>query len=499
MEKRCLAVDIGSSNGKVILSQLSDDKRIITEEVGRFITPKMYSNGHLSINIYGIYEEICRILTKLGRKNVCIESIGVDTWASDFGLIDTAGNLIGLPVFYRDKRTNGIPEKIEQTISYHDLYYLSTQRRMQDSTLSQMLGALSENAHYFDGTDKMMCIGDLLMYMFGGKVSSEISVASYTQMFSMRKKQWENEIFDLFNIPKHIQPPITNAGDVLGQIGKTQADFIGINQFSVITPAVHDTASAITAVPVKDEKNWACIATGSWYLVSMEMEHPADLEMSYKYNLSNTGLSFGNTLVKKNVCAMWLIQECKRNWEKMGIVLDYSTIAEKAQKAEPFYAFIDTDDTSFYNPDNMIDSVITYLETTGQKAVKKDDIGQISRIIYESIAYKCRYSLQCLKKATRKKVDTLFVIGGTSGVDFLNDLLASACNSEIIAGAQEATAIGNSLLQMYGFGAVSGLDELRGIVRNTYPTKKYYPRNDEAWNRHYNEFLQICRLEACND
>ena len=340
MEQHYVALDMGSSNGKIVSAYLDKEKKLIMREVGRFPTPRIWINVHVRTDIYGVYKEVCNALSRLSINGMKIKSFGADSWSSDFGLITPEGELLGLPIFYRDKWTDGIPEEVEKFINYQELYTLTTQRRMRDATLCQLLALKKESPELLNNGNKLMCLGDILMYFFSGKVCSEISVASYSQLFSMKNMCWENQLFDLFGIPKGIQPRIVHAGEYLGKISAEQARVLGVNCFEVIAPPVHDTAAAGVAVPAKKEENWAYLATGSWYLVSMEIDKPADLFLSYRYNLSNTGLAFGNTLLKRNVCAMWLIQECRRSWLKSRPDCDYQMITALASHAKPFAGMI---------------------------------------------------------------------------------------------------------------------------------------------------------------
>lgn len=494
MTENYLAVDIGSSNGKIVCGNITQDNKLEMRVEGRLPTPKIWLNGHICLNIYSIYNWICNTLEKVGKIGP-IESLGVDSWVSDFGIVNAYGDVIGAPVFYRDGRTKGITKIIEEQIDYKELYRLTTQRKIPDSTLAQLLAVKRETPGLLQNGNQIMHLGDLLMFFFTGCVCSEISAASYSQMFSIKKRCWEDKVFDLFDIPKSIQPPVVSAGDMLGRITKKQAMRYGTNQFAVIAPAVHDTSSACTVVPADAKKNWACIATGSWYLVSMERNQVADCDLSCQYNLSNTALSFDKILLKRNVCAMWIIQECKRIWNRMGITCDYSEIAMLAQSEEGFCAFIDPDSECFYNPEDMPEAIIQYLRNTHQKVCSIEDIGQIARIVYESIAYKCRYSLETLEVTTNQKIDAIYVIGGVSRVSFLNEMLASAMNVEVVAGLEEATAVGNLLIQAHGAGRIQGIEEIRQVVRNTFEFKSFFPKDWEKWSRHYDEFLEICGLD----
>lgn len=495
MAEKYVAVDVGSSNGKIYTGELIHDRTLDIQEVGRFETPRMMYQNHLCINVYGIYEQVLKVLTELGRAGVKIRSLGVDTWASDFGIIDEQGIVQGIPVFYRDTRTEHTMEYVEEKIGYRRLYELTTQRKLKDTTLHQLIALLRENPEALGAGKKILFLGDLLMYLLSGNPVSEISAASYSQMFSMRKENWEDEVFDVFGVPKSAQPKVVPAGTRLGLVEQSIADWCGTNRFQIVAPAVHDTSSAGVVVPVDERKNWAFIATGTWFLVSMELPEPADNEMSYRYNLSNTALAFGKTLCKRNVMAMWLIQECRRKWNEMGMDLSFPEIVERAVASKPFAGVVDTECNAFFNPQDMPREIVKYLSDTGQGCFAETDVGQIARIIYESVALKCAYALEALKKTTGRQVDTLYIIGGANAVTVLNQYIANVTNTEVITGAKEASCAGNILLQAYGMGEVESEEEIREISRNTFPQTHYYPEDTEIWKEQYIRFCEICRLE----
>lgn len=495
MAGKYIAVDVGSSNGKIYAGEITKKRTLDIQEIGRFETPRTMYQNHLCINVYGIYDQILKVLSKLGRAGVSIRSLGVDTWSSDFGIVDRKGVVQGLPVFYRDKRTEHTMEYVEEKIGYRRLYELTTQRKLEDTTLHQLIALMRENPEALAGGKKILFLGDLLMYMLSGNPVSELSVASYSQVFSMKKEGWEDEVFEVFGIPKSIQPKVTGAGTRLGLVQESVARWCGTNRFEIVAPAVHDTSSAGVVVPADNRKNWAFIATGTWFLVSMELDWAADNELSYRYNLSNTGLAFGKTLCKRNVMAMWLIQECRRKWNEMGMNLSFPEILQRASEARPFAAVVDTDYKTFFNPEDMPQMIVDYLRNTGQGEFEKTDVGQIARIVYESVALKCAYALETLKKATGKNVDTLYIIGGASAVTILNQYIANVTDTEVITGAKEASSAGNILLQAYGMGEVASEEEIREIARNTFPQTHYYPEETAVWRKQYARFCNICRPE----
>lgn len=490
-----LAVDIGSSNGKMVLVTIEENGTLHTREVGRFATPRTYLSKHLCTNSYRIYDEICVCLRRLAQDGIEVESLGIDSWSSDYGLVSDRGQAMGLPVFYRDSRTNGMPEEVEKVVSYEELYPLTTQRRMQDSTLCQLVAQKREDSQVLENGTKMMFLADLIMFYFTGRICSEVTLASYSQLFSMEKMAWENRVFDLFGLPRSLQPEVVPAGEKLGRVDGDMAARLGTAPFDVVAPAGHDTSCAVAAIPAKESENWAFISTGTWFLVGMEMEKPKNLPLCYRYNCSNTALAFGKNMCKRNIMAMWLFQRCKIAWEQMGIMDSYREIDEKAEKAEPFFAMLDTEYSKFYNPEDMPREIVDYLNETGQIAVEKTDVGQMARIMHEAIAMKSAYAISCMEKIAEKPFDVIYLVGGVSGAEILCQMIASACGKKVAAGVQEASSIGNGLLQAYGCGEVKSNQGIREMVAASYPLKIYEPQDTELWREKYEQYCKFCGLQ----
>lgn len=489
-----LAVDVGSSNGKLVLSEWTPEGRLRCREIGRFATPRTWLGGHICIDTYRIYDEICACLGRLAAEGVYIDSLGVDSWSSDYGIVTPEGQQLGLPIFYRDYRTYGMPEEVEKVISYAELYPLTTQRRMQDSSLCQLLAHRREMPGSLENGNQILFLADLIMFYFTGRRCSEMTLASYSQLYSMEKMRWEDRVFDLFGLPKSLQSEIVHPCQKLGMVSGRAAAQLGTKPFAVVAPAGHDTSSAVAAVPAVEGRNWAFIATGTWFLVGMELDAPMNLPLGYRFNCSNTGLAFHRTMLKRNVMAMWLFQRCKAEWERMGIRDSYAEMDEKAAKARPFYAMLDTECVDFYNPDDMLRAIADYLRKTDQPAVGKDDVGQIARIMHEAIALKCAYSIACLEKITGQTLDVIYLVGGVSGTDILCRMVASACGKEVAAGVPEASSVGNCLLQACGCGEIGSESEIRAIVARNYPLRRYYPRDAESWREQYARYCAFCGL-----
>lgn len=495
-----LIVDIGSGSVKIYLAGLDEEKKLTMEEVDRFETVRTNFQGHIVTNIFSIYDRICKVIRKLERREIRIDAMGIDSWCSDYGIIDMDNGSVTLPVFYRDPRTDGYSERVEGIMDYREVYRLTTQRRIENSTLCQLLAYRDEYPKGLDGNKKIMFIGDLLMYLFTGNLCSERSVASYSQLYSTKKEDWEEKILKRFGIPRSLMPPVVPAGTVLGSMRSSLRSSLGTGEVQVVAPAVHDTSSAAAAVPARKGENWAFLATGSWFLMSMETEQVYCNEAAYQYQLTSTGLAFGKVLLKKNITAMWLLQECKKRWDEDGVLeyskrYNYEEIVKMAEKAEAFAGMIDTEYEGFAHPADMVETIQMYMAHTGQKIPEYYDVGQITRIIYESITMQSRRALKMLEEATGKKIEVLYVIGGANRVSLLNQFLADALKLPVRIGPSEATAVGNALLQAYGMGQVESEEEIRGIVRNFEEIKEYEPKEKDVWDREYERYLEFLGKE----
>lgn len=494
-----LVVDLGSSNGKIYLAELKENQTMVLEETDRFEMKRSIYQGHLCTDVFAVYDLICESIKRLTAEGRQIDTIGIDSWSSDYSLIDRDSGMIGMPVFYRDERTDGMEEEVEKVLDYREIYRLTTQRRLKSSTLCQLLAYKKEYPQGLSGNKKLLFLGDLLMYFFTGNLCSEVSVASYSQLFNMDKENWEKEMFERFQIPAAICPPVVRAGTRLGKVRQPLLEDLGLKDTEIITPAVHDTSSAAVAVPALPGEKFAFLATGSWFLMSMEVVQTADLAKSCEYGLSNTGLAFGKVLLKKNITAMWLVQECRRQWEQMGLKFSYPQLARLAGEAEAFQGMVDTEDESFYHPEYMVTAVCRYLSRTGQKVPDETDAGQIIRIIYESIVMQSKRALLMLEDTTAVRADVLYVIGGASRVALMNQFLSDATGLPVRTGPAEASAVGNALLQAYGAGLVWSEDEMREIVRNTFDIEEYRPKNHEIWSGQYERYMQLCMFGEKED
>ncbi len=495
-EKRYLAFDFGAESGRAIVGTI-EDKKLKMEEIHRFPTKSMFVYGTRRWNIYRLYEEIIKGLTEyVNRFGNELESLGIDTWGVDYGFLSKDGKLLELPYQYRDTRTSGTDKILDEVMGNPEIYDITGIQFMTINTLNQMVAVKRKDPDILKKADQMLFIGDVLHYLLCGKMAAEFTVASTSQMLDAVDKDWSYEIFDAFGFPDKIKPKIIFAGDVLGYLDKGIAKEVGLkNAVRIVVPAVHDTASAATSVPAKGD-DWAYISSGTWCMVGLETDAPVINDASYEMNISNSGGSLGKNLFLKNVMGLWIIQQCKKAWNRTQPELDYPEIVEKAMAAAPFAGFIDPDDDLFFAPADNIEAVENYFEKTGQAGIDTKDIGTVARIVYESLAFKYRYVVDRLKATTKKDVNVLHIIGGGVKNKLLNQFTANALGIKVITGPVEATATGNLLLQAYGCGAIGSLDEIRQVVRNSNDFDTYVPEASfsDRWEAAYLEFKKTCRL-----
>ena len=488
---RHFAVDLGAESGRCVVGILQNGQ-LALDELCRFPTKALNLQGGLHWNIYRFYEEIITGLSLYVQKyGPELDSIGVDTWGVDFGLLDQDGQLLGLPFCYRDLRNEGTEEILAAGLGKDRIYELTGIQFLSINTLNQLAGAAARKDTQLDKAASMLFIPDLLHFLLGARKCCEFTDASISQLVNIHNKNWDDEIFNSFDIPVNMQEPICFAGDQIGSISDDIAAQTGLRQgIPIIAPAVHDTASAAAAIPASGE-NWGYISSGTWSLVGLELDKPVINEKSFSMNISNSGAAFGKSLFLKNVMGLWIIQQCKAAWCITHPDLTYPMIEDLAARAPAHQAFIDPDQSCFFHIGDMPQKICSYLEDSHQGSFDLSDIGSISRIIFESLALKYRYVLEQISQVTDKKIDVLHIVGGGCKNLLLNQFTADAMQIPVLAGPSECTAMGNLLIQAYGCGLLTSHDEIRTVVRNSENIKQFDPQDGTAWECANKRFLEI--------
>jgi rhamnulokinase len=485
-----VAFDLGAESGRAVLGGL-DGERLVLEEKHRFANPTGRMNGTFHWNLLGQWEELKLGLRKCaieGGNRRAIESVGVDTWGVDFGLLAPNGDILGNPAHYRDRRTEGVMEKVFQRVSKQNIFEITGIQFMPLNTLYQLVALKASHSSLLAAAETMLFMPDLFNYLFTGKRQTEFSIATTSQMFNPRKRAWAEDLLAELELPRKILPTIVPSGSVVGPMRKDVAAECRVGAIPVIAPGTHDTASAVAAVPAHGD-DWCYISSGTWSLMGVELNAPIINEKALRYEYTNEGGVAGKIRFLKNITGLWLVQECRRAFAQEGRDYEYGELAKLAEQAEPFRSVIDPDHTPFRSPGDIPKKIDRFCAATQQRPPTTP--GEFVRTCLESLAITYRRTLAGLEDVLGKKIKTIHIVGGGSRNELLNQMTADACARTVIAGPSEATSIGNILVQAMAMGRVKSLDQARSIVRHSFDVKRYDPRDTKAWDMAYDRYLDV--------
>lgn len=486
MTKRVLAFDFGASSGRAIIGCFDGDK-ITLEEVHRFSNDPVSVGGTVYWDVLRLFYEIKQGIIK-AKIAGGFDSIGIDTWGVDFGLIDSEGKLMENPVHYRDARTVGLVDEAFKTMPKEKLYGITGIQFMELNTLFQLISLKKYRPWMLERADKMLFMPDLFGYMLTGKMCAEYSIASTSQLIDLDKKTWSKEILDAFGIKESVFAPLVQPGTVLGELSKEVCEECGVDPVPVISVCGHDTQSAITSVPCEDG-DFAFLSSGTWSLFGTELDKPIVNETSMNINITNEGGFDGSTGFLKNIIGLWLIQESRRQWKREGKEYSYADLEKLALAAEPFKCFIDPDAPEFVPHGNIPERVREFCRKTGQYV--PETVGEIMRCIYESLAMKYRLTFEKLRECTERDYPVIHVIGGGTKDDLLCQMTANSCDRTVKAGPIEATVMGNVAVQLMSDGSVKNIGQARKIVADSSELKTFEPKDTDKWAGAYEDFLKV--------
>lgn len=486
MAKNVLAFDFGASSGRAIIGTYEESK-ISLKEVHRFPNDPVSVCGTLYWDVLRLLHEIKQGILKAHHEGD-FDSIGIDTWGVDFGLIDKDGRLLENPVHYRDARTDNIPDEVFKIISKEDLYMRTGCQIANLNTIFQLYYLAKYRPELLQRADKMLLIPDLLTYFLTNEKTVEYTHASTTQLLNPETKDWDFELIEMLGIPKHIFPKIVMPGEAKGMLSEEICNELGVKSVPVVAIGSHDTASAVLAVPTEKE-DFIYVSCGTWSLFGTETAVPYKNEKSAKYNLTNEGGFGGKIRFLKNIMGLWLIQEARRQWIREGQELSYADLENAAIAEKEFVSFIDPDYEAFSKPGNMPQFVKDYCKKTNQPV--PENCGQVMRAIYESLALKYRKTFAEVKDVTGKNYEVIHIVGGGTKDKFLCQMAADACNTTVIAGPIEATALGNVAAQLIASGDISDMWKAREIIRNSDETKVFVPKNPEDWDEAFDKYIKV--------
>lgn len=486
--KKVLAFDFGASSGRAIIGSF-DGEKITLKEVHRFTNDPVDLGGTLYWDVLRLFYEIKQGIVK-AKIAGGFDSIGIDTWGVDFGLIDKNGRLLENPVHYRDKRTSGLVEESFKSVPRQKMYDITGIQFMELNTLFQLISLKKQRPEMLERADKMLFMPDLFAYFLTGKMCSEYSIASTSQLIDINTRSWSKELLDAFGIKESLFAPLTEPGTQLGNLSKEICEECGVESVPVISVCGHDTQSAITAVPC-ESGDFAFLSSGTWSLFGTELQKPIVNETSLKINITNEGGFGGTTGFLKNIIGLWLIQESRRQWQREGKDYSYADLEKLALSEEPFKCFIDPDAPEFVPQGNIPDRVREFCRKTGQYV--PESVGEIMRCIYESLAMKYRMTFEKLCECTGKDYPVIHVIGGGTKDGLLCRMTASSCGKTVKAGPIEATVMGNVAVQLMSDGTIGSISEARKAVAASESLKTYEPENTDEWIKAYESFVKIAK------
>ncbi len=480
-----LGFDFGASSGRAMLGRM-EDGRIRLEEIHRFSNDPVMLAGRMVWDLPRLIFEMKRALTKVGQMKVKISGIGIDTWGVDFGLLDANGHLISLPVHYRDARNARAAEHALKIMPQKELFAHTGIAYNSFNTVFQLYAMKEEDDPALSSAKQLLFMPDLLAYCLTGSVGTEYTIASTSQLLSSGTGQWCREIFDRLGQPIDLMGSVEAPGALRGMLLNDIAGECGIVPVPVYAVAGHDTASAVAAVPAKD-RDFAYLSSGTWSLLGVETDEPILTENVLNANYTNEGGADGRIRLLKNIMGLWIQQECKRTWDREGEVLDFAEYSHLASQERPLSALIDVDDPIFLPPGDMPARAQSYCERSGQAV--PETRAQITRVVCEGLALKYRWAVERLvKDILGRRVSEMYVVGGGSRNQLLNQMTADALNRPVIAGPSEATVIGNLLMQAKAAGAVS---DIRAVVEASFPTQTLHPEDVSAWDDAYARYLDL--------
>jgi rhamnulokinase len=478
-----LAIDLGAESGRAVAGIL-EKKRLFLEEIHRFPTGMIQLDGHFYWNIFRFYEEIIQgINICKNKEQIKPESIAIDSWGVDFGLFGEDGRLIRIPYAYRDPQaTEGRDHFINNIISARQLYDYTGIAIQPFNSVFHLHAQKMKGDFAIQHAKKLLFIPDILNYFLTGKMLTEFSFATTSQLYNPLKGTWEQKIFEKLGVDISIMNDIIKPGQNIGMLRADLARQAVVDPFPVTAVCSHDTGSAIVAVPAEGE-DFAYISSGTWSLMGIEINEPIINRTSFENNFTNEGGADGTFRFLKNIMGLWLLQECRKSWSKTGYQVSYTDLVETAKTASAFKTFIDPDYPGFYNPVDMPSEIDNYCTSTMQES--PETVGEYVRTILEGLAFKYRFVLDQLREINVKKINRIHIIGGGSKNKVLCQYTANVTGLKVITGPAEGTAAGNVLMQAKALGYLESLYDIREVVKNSFEFETYKPERTDEWNSAY--------------
>jgi rhamnulokinase len=483
------AVDLGATSGRTILGMIKSGS-IELREINRFSNKIIEANGHFYWDFLGLYQSILEGLKIVAEENIEIQSIGIDTWGVDFVCFDNNGEVLGNPYSYRDPHTDDAQQNFFKIVSRDQVYQSTGIQFMNFNSLFQLSAMKSHNSAILPVADKILFMPDALSYMLTGKMVTEYTIASTSQMLDAKAKNFDPILLKALGLKESNFGKFVFPGETIGILSESVQKQTGLGAVPVIAVAGHDTGSAVAAVPAQG-KNFAYLSSGTWSLMGIETDAPIITDESFGLNFTNEGGIEGTIRFLKNICGMWLLEKCRLEWGTMSDENSYPQLIADAKATDGFISFINPDAADFANPISMVKAIQYYCEKTNQVVPRTKS--EITRCIFESLAFRYRQVLESLRSFATFPIENLHVIGGGSKNAMLNQFTANALGIPVIAGPMEATAIGNVMVQAKSIGLYSDIQSMRNSINDSIELTEYKPENTEEWNLYYQRFISVTK------
>lgn len=463
------AVDLGATSGRVITGRVGAQRLEITE-VHRFANVPVQLPDGLHWDVLGLYREVLAGLRAAAEHEPV--SVGVDSWAVDFGLLDRDGALLGNPHHYRDPRGARAMAEVSERVDPRELYRISGLQQLPINTIYQL--SAHRGSSVLDSAETLLLLPDLFAYWLTGELGAEATNASTTGLYDARHRCWSTELLRQLDLPQRIFPPLRNPGSAAGKLRSHVSRAADLpDDFPVTAVASHDTASAVAAVPASEQR-FGFISCGTWSLAGLELDAPVLTEESWRARFTNELGVDGTVRYLRNLTGLWLLEECLRSWRRD----DREQLLAEATEQEPFAALVDAGDEMFLAPPDMPTAIAEFCRSTGQRPPATP--AATVRCILESLALAHRNTLRTAESLSGRKIDVVHIVGGGSRNELLCQLTADACALPVVAGPAEATALGNVLVQARSHGLLPDRHAGRRLVAATQPLRHHEPRGSEG-------------------
>ena len=481
------AADLGAESGRVIAGRF-DGQKLRLEVAHRFANTPVRAHNTLYWDVLRLWHDIQDGISKVAPMGE-IAGIGVDTWGVDFALLDGNDQLLGLPVHYRDARSDGMIDYAASVVPKNEIYARTGLQFLPFNSLFQLLALQKSASPQLDAAKSLLFMPDLLHFWLCGAKKSEYTIASTSQMLDATTRFWDEELLRRFDLPTGILCDIVPPGSVLGHVRDDVAARLGLqSKTPVIAPGGHDTASAIVAVPYSPDHKSAYLSSGTWSLMGLELPAPLLSPLAQELGFTNEGGAFNTIRFLKNIAGLWLVQECRRAFLRDGKEHSYADLTTLAELAGDDGPFIEPDEARFVAPSSMPDEIRGLCRETGQKV--PETTGELVRCCLDSLALKYRWTFEKLEILSGQKLESLHIVGGGTQNRLLSQLTANCLGVPVICGPIEATATGNILLQAMARGEIGGADDIRAVVRNSFETETFEPnpREKARWDEKVGRF-----------